>query len=159
MPFVYNDGGRLAAGFKGNKAGDCVVRAIAIATDQPYQIVYDAISAIARSGRQTKHMRRKSSARDGVYTGRQAFKRYMQSLGWHWTPTMQIGQGCKVHLVAGELPPGRLIVSVSRHWTTVIDGVVYDTHDPQRTTYWYRLGTTEVERTTERCVYGYWSKP
>lgn len=31
MTFVYDDGGRSAAGFKG-KTGDCVTRAIAIAT-------------------------------------------------------------------------------------------------------------------------------
>jgi len=40
---------------------------------------------------------------------------YNESLGWKWTPTMRIGQGCKVHLRADELPVGRLIVSVSRH--------------------------------------------
>jgi hypothetical protein len=31
MTFVYDDGGRSAAGFKG-KTGDCVTRAIAIGT-------------------------------------------------------------------------------------------------------------------------------
>jgi hypothetical protein len=46
MDFVYNDGGRAAAGYKG-RAGDCVVRAIAIATQKPYQEVYDAINALA----------------------------------------------------------------------------------------------------------------
>ena len=35
----YNDGGRSKVGFKGS-AGDCVVRAIAIATDLPYDKVY-----------------------------------------------------------------------------------------------------------------------
>jgi len=38
MDFIYNDGGRVAAGYKG-RAGDCVVRAIAIATQRPYQEV------------------------------------------------------------------------------------------------------------------------
>jgi hypothetical protein len=42
MKYVYDDGGRLAAGFKG-KTGDCVTRAIAIATEKPYQEVYDAL--------------------------------------------------------------------------------------------------------------------
>ena len=68
---------------------------------------------------------------------------YLQSLGWKWTPTMQIGSGCKVHLCADELPPGRLIVSVSRHLVAVIDGVVHDIYEDAR-------GGT-------RCVYGYWS--
>jgi hypothetical protein len=66
-------------------------------------------------------------------------------LGWVWTPTMQIGSGCTVHLRADELPPGRLVVSVSKHLTAVIDGVIHDTHDCSR------RGT--------RCVYGYWQPP
>jgi hypothetical protein len=66
----------------------------------------------------------------------------MKQLGWMWTPTMQIGSGCTVHLRADELPPGRLVVSVSKHLTAVIDGVIHDTHDCSR------RGT--------RCVYGYW---
>jgi hypothetical protein len=53
-------------------------------------------------------------------------------LGFRWTPTMHIGQGCKVHLRAGELPMGRLVVSVSKHFTCVIDGTIYDTHNPHR---------------------------
>jgi hypothetical protein len=36
----YDDGGREAAGFKG-RAGDCVVRALAIATGTDYRKVYD----------------------------------------------------------------------------------------------------------------------
>jgi hypothetical protein len=58
---------------------------------------------------------------------------------------MRIGQGCTTHLRRSELPTtGRLIVSVSKHITAVIDGVIHDTHDPSR------RGT--------RCVYGYWVK-
>jgi hypothetical protein len=56
---------------------------------------------------------------------------------------MQIGSGCKVHLRDGELPTGRLVVFVSKHYTAVIDGVIHDTYDPSR------AGT--------RCVYGYFS--
>lgn len=50
-----------------------------------------------------------------------------------------------MHLRASELPAGRLIVAVSKHLTCVIDGVIYDTHDPSR-------GGT-------RCVYGYFTAP
>ena len=57
---------------------------------------------------------------------------------------MQIGSGCKVHLKAEELPKGRIIARVSKHYTTVIDGVLNDTYDCSR-------GET-------RCVYGYWKK-
>jgi hypothetical protein len=38
MNWVYDDGGRKAAGFRG-RAGDCVTRSIAIATRLPYRHV------------------------------------------------------------------------------------------------------------------------
>ena len=40
LELKINDGGRKAAGYKG-KAGDCVVRSIAIATNLSYIKVYD----------------------------------------------------------------------------------------------------------------------
>jgi hypothetical protein len=132
--FIYDDGGRAAAGFKGT-AGDCVTRAVAIATGSPYREVYDALNESCTDP--------KSCARNGVR--KPDVRRHLTSLGWKWTPTMTIGSGCKVHLRADELPPGRLVVRVSKHLVTVIDGVLHDTHDCSR-------GGT-------RCVYGYWSKP
>jgi hypothetical protein len=147
MKVVINDGGRAIAGYKG-KANDCVVRSIAIISGKPYREVYDECADIM--GRMPRSKRRKSSAgvrsaANGVYTTSVLFKRYMASLGFVWTPTMGIGTGCTVHLRASELPKGWLIVSVSRHYTAVIDGVIWDTHDPSRC--------------GRRCVYGYWRKP
>lgn len=139
MKFQYDDGGRSAAGFKGT-TGDCVCRAIAIATSAPYREVYDAINALARDERMTKRHRRRSSARNGV--ARSSYDPYLRSRGWEWVPTMTVGSGCTVHLRADELPSGRLIVRVSKHILAVIDGVIHDTHDDQR-------GGT-------RCVYGYY---
>lgn len=143
LPYVYDDGGRAAAGFQG-AAGDCVTRAVAIATCLPYQQVYDALSEGSRTQRLTKRSKVKASARNGVNVKRLWFKRYMEALGWRWTAAMTIGSGCKVHLAKGELPAGRLIARVSKHYVAVIDGVARDTHDCTR------QGT--------RCVYGYWSR-
>ncbi len=142
MEFIFHDGGRGAAGYKG-KTGDCVTRSIAIATGKPYQEVYDSLNRLAQAERISKRKKRRSSSRTGVY--RQTYQRYLESLGWRWTSTMSIGSGCRVHLRASELPPGPLIVKVSRHLTAVIDGAVYDTHNCSRS------GT--------RCVYGYFSRP
>jgi hypothetical protein len=141
MRFTWNDGGRAAAGYEG-EARDCVCRSIAIATGKPYQEVHDALNALAKRERTGTRKRGKSNAHTGVY--RATTRRYMQSIGWRWVPTMQIGQGCKVHLSDDELPSGRLVVSVSRHMTAVINAVIHDTHDPSR-------GET-------RCVYGYFIK-
>jgi hypothetical protein len=144
--FVKNDGGREAAGFSG-KSKDCVTRAIAIATDLGYKTIYDALAEGNANQRKTRRASRhtgKHTAGLGINTNRKWFKDFMASLGWVWTPTMQIGSGCTVHLKAEELPKGRIIVSLSKHFCAVIDGVIHDTYDCSRN------GT--------RCVYGYWSK-
>lgn len=142
IAFQFNDGGRAAAGFRGFTS-DCVVRAIAIATEQPYQAVYDAVNELAKLERPGKRQRGRSSARTGVY--RTTYDLYLKNLGWVWVPTMTFGSGCKVHLTRDELPGGRLIVRVSRHVAAVVNGVLLDTHDCSR-------GGT-------RCVYGYYHRP
>jgi hypothetical protein len=142
MKFVQNDGGRKEAGYKGN-AGDCVTRSIAIVTGKPYKEVYDALNELAKIERKsTKRTPKKSSARNGVF--RKTYDKYLKSLGYTWTPTMHIGSGCKIHLRKKELPKGRLIVSVSKHLTAVIDGILHDTWD--------------CSREGNRCVYGYYKK-
>lgn len=153
MEFVYDDGGRAKAGFKG-RTEDCVVRAIAIAAELPYREVYNELQAdtnwLRDFGRKSKLRDRlrmdkafkRGSVRDGAY--KRIFHDYILSLGWQWTPTMHIGSGCRVHLRSDELPSGRLIVSLSKHLAAVIDGVLHDLEDCSRE------GT--------RCVYGYWQK-
>jgi hypothetical protein len=143
MNWVRDDGGRLAAGFSKRKVGDCVARSIAIATQLPYLEVCSLIEMAACGERLGKRKRGISSPHKGVY--KRTLYLVMARLDWEWTPTMQIGSGCKVHLRDGELPPGRLVVNCSKHTTAVIDGIIHDTHDPSR-------GGT-------RCVYGYWRKP
>ena len=141
MEWIYNDGGRSKY-FKAEKVGDCVTRAIAIATGKDYKEVYDELNALAKQERRGKKKKGRSSSRNGVYKA--TYKKYLESLGWQWHPTMMIGQGCKVHLREDELPNGRLLVEVSGHLTCVIDGVLYDTHD--------------CTREGSRCVYGYFTK-
>lgn len=135
--FKYNDGGRAKAGFKGS-ASDCVARAVAIAAEVPYKQAYEMLADINKTTSGTR------SAREGIQTKSNAFKLFMLNLGWKWTPTMFIGQGCKVHLRKNELPMGKIICAVSRHYVAVIDGVINDTYDSTRN--------------GNRCVYGYWSK-
>jgi hypothetical protein len=138
-PWVYDDGGRCEAGFSG-AAGDCVVRAIAIASGRPYRQVYREVNEFAGA-----HERRAagqgSSAREGVH--RATIRRYMAAQGWVWHPTMGVGTGCHVHVSPDDLPGGTLVLALSKHITAVVDGVVRDTYDPTRE------GT--------RCVYGYWT--
>jgi hypothetical protein len=145
-PFVYDDGGRAAAGFKG-RAGDCVCRAIAIATGKPYREVYDELSAFGSRDAVCRGGKWRDPADGLVIPGARAralTHDYIASLGWQWIPTMQIGSGCKVHLCGDELPDGRIIARVTHHLVAVIDGVIHDNHDCSRD------GT--------RCVYGYWKR-
>ena len=148
LELEINDGGRAAAGYKG-KAGDCVVRSIAIVTNIPYQTIYSDLyeeNENFRKTSQTKLARSLKKKNDSPRTGthRVVLKKYLKKIGWNWTPTMFVGQGCKVHLKKNELPSGTLIVSCSKHITVVKNGALHDTYDCSRN------GT--------RCVYGYWTK-
>ena len=140
IAFRYDDGGRQTAGYRG-EAGDCVVRAIAIASGRSYQEVYDALNELVKRERPRKGARRFSS-RAGV--PKKIFHPYILGLGFRWVPCMRIGSGCAVHLQTDELPRGRLIVRLSRHLAAVIDGVLHDLGDCSR-------GGT-------RCVYGYYTR-
>jgi len=143
--FNYNDGGRLATGYKG-KASDCVCRAICIVTGLSYDEVYATLAhgnANQKRGKyENKNKAGKRTAANGINTKRKWFENYMKELGFEWVPTMKVGQGCKVHLTENELPSGKIIVNVSRHFAAVINGVLNDTYDCSR-------GGT-------RCVYGYY---
>jgi hypothetical protein len=138
MNWIYDDAGVGRAASR----RDCVCRAITIASERPYAEVWNELKqAAARERPRAGKARSHPSA--GVHLP--TIRAYLAGQGWLWVPTMRIGQGCTTHLRRSELPTtGRLIVSVSKHITAVIDGVIHDTHDPSR------RGT--------RCVYGYWVK-
>ncbi len=144
--FRQDDGGREAAGYRGGggKRRDCVVRAIAIATERDYQEIYDMVIEYAKAERPRGRTKRSHPSTVGVHT--RTTRKIMADLGWVWVPTMQVGSGCQVHLRADQLPPGRLVVTVSKHVTAVVDGVIHDL-DP------------DVDRNGTRCVYGYWHAP
>ena len=140
IEYQYDDGGRADAGSKGT-TGDCVVRAITIASGLPYRQVCDDLNVLAKDER-PRGNRKRSNARTGVQKPTiDATWRVSASSGCRpWAS----GRGCKVHLKADELPSGTLVVKVSKHLAAVIDGVLHDNHDSSQD------GT--------RCVYGYWQK-
>jgi len=81
IQFIYNDGGRKDAGFKGT-TGDCATRAISIVTGIPYLEVYNLINEIAKSEKTGRRKRGISNARTGVY--KDNVKKIMLSLGYKW---------------------------------------------------------------------------
>jgi hypothetical protein len=158
LGFRYNDGGRLASlgtnvrdGHRSKLAGDCVARAIAIASGLPYAEVHAELGRRMQEhakGRRDRLARAYSSGRKKTHpdhgVARKIYDPYLKELGFKWVPTMGFGTGTTHHLRSGELPKGRIICRVTRHLCAVIDGVINDTHDPSR-------GGT-------RCVYGYYIK-
>jgi hypothetical protein len=144
--WVEDDGGRRAAGY-GKPESDCVARAITIATDKPYSEVFEALKAGA-----TDYVRRWprsetagfiKKSRSGGDPARGCYDaisaRYLRSIGWQYTRTKG-----RLFLRADQLPRGRLIVAVNRHYVAVIDGVIHDT---------FNSGGAG-----KRPVKGYWTK-
>ena len=131
MKYIYNDGGRSKY-FKG-KANDCVCRAISIASNRDYKEVYDSLKKAL------------GTPRNGVFTTNKAFKDWMVANGFVWTPCSGIGVKTSVHFIEGELPKGRLVCSVAKHYVAVVDDKVYDTWDSRYNSF------NEVRR-----IYGYW---
>ena len=160
--WVYNDGGRSNY-FTGKKVGDCVTRAVAIASGIDYKEVYDTLAKGQSTQRVTKRHKHYANyynnsqkyinsangkvkfaktAQHGISVKSKWFKNQMREWGFRWVATMQIGSGCQTHLKADELPKGRIVCRLSKHYVAVIDGVINDTYDSSRN--------------GNRCVYGYW---
>lgn len=120
LRYKLNDGGRRDAGFKGN-AGDCVTRAIVIATGEPYRKTYDALGALYAE--MTGGLER--SARGGVASP--VWFRYLTERGWD----LLLTHNC--YFTAEEIPmQGTIIAVMPRHCAAVIDGVVHDAWDSRK---------------------------
>ena len=114
MQFVFDDGGRTAAGFKGT-TGDCVCRAIAIASGMPYKEVYNLINEFGKRDHRSTRKSGRSSARTGVY--KDTIKRIMSVVWWfNYPDTMrQLLMECStIPMTAREMVPGACMVIGSR---------------------------------------------
>lgn len=139
--WIFDDGGRKAAGFKGDTR-DCVTRAIAIVTKQNYREVYDDLFELGRELYADRYfgdrLTKMASPRTGVFGP--VSRTYLQRIGWVYTPLVP-----SVHLRRHNLPSDWIIAVMSGHFAAVVNGTLYDTHDSSH-------GGT-------RLVHGYWSKP
>lgn len=110
--FVYDDGGRVAAGYK-NPAGDCVCRALAIASGRSYMEVRDRLRI--GTGR-VRHSKRRASPDNGIPVLKRWFILLMEEFGFTFVRK-------------GEIPDaGRIVVITRTHAFAVIDGTARDTH-------------------------------
>ena len=129
MNYVFNDGGRQQAGYKG-RVGDCGARAIAIAFKTDYVTAYKLV-AYANSNMGYAH-----SARNGVR--KDVYDQILQALGWKWYPAPKfVGRKAK----CSDMPKGRVIARQAHHFVAVIDGIPHDTWD-----------------CSHKMVYGYWAR-
>lgn len=157
--FNQNDGGRAAAGFK-RKAGDCGVRAAAIALGYDYAEVHDDLEQAAADYRDSHRNRvARRIAVDGTNPDkgvwRQVLHSYLVENDFKWMSCKSVGQPETVHVRPDELytfheanvcrpatPDTVFVLRVSRHFTTVIGGELHDTF--------------LCDRDGTRMVYGYW---
>lgn len=114
MDFVWNDGGRSACGFVGT-TGDCVTRAIAVATGRNYRDVYDELGK-----------RSLKSPRNGVPVD--VANAYLDARDWQSKSVTK-----DMRFVPQLLPKGVVIAYLTDtrgkqgHICTVIDHVIHDT--------------------------------
>lgn len=120
LRYKEHDGGRKDAGFKG-ATGDCVTRAIAIATGSPYRRIYKELGDLYSI--MTGGLER--SPRNGV--AMPVTHRYLIDRGWElWhTPNAYFTS----QLIPME---GTVIAVLPRHKACVIDGVVFDGWDSRK---------------------------
>ncbi len=127
--FIYNDGGRADAGFKGT-TGDCAVRAMAIALALPYADVYRELAQA------NKDSGRKKSVRRGVM--KEVYSKVLSKYGWEWRSAPKF-DGRKARY--NDLPNVKCIARMSGHYAAVINGNLHDSWNSGR-----------------KMVYGYWVK-
>jgi len=119
--FIWNDGGRFAAGYVG-LAGDCVTRSIAIGTGLSYRAVYQELGEKA-----------KKTPRNGLPVTIGA--EYLTGRGWqeypgHYSPFEYLTGGSQIGIYYLVQEDNR-----NPHFTTVIDDTLYDTWNPAEDEY------------------------
>ena len=156
--FEYNDGGREEAGFVGS-VGDCVTRAIAIATGKDYLEVRKELMDAKKNwmeNSRSRHAKRtkSSSVRNG--TPKDVWRPYLESLGWERKTLIKFGDPERKELTKESVPEGIAIVEVRKHIMAVIDHVVHDSWDSRETKIWDDGVPTEA--TKPRTINAYWTK-
>lgn len=126
--YVFNDGGREAAGFK--PSGDCGVRAIAVATGMDYAEVRKMMRKVCKQGKAGT-----GSLSNGIY--KEDLNTALEAMGWYWCAAPKF-QGRKARY--SDIP-GKAIVRMAKHYAAVVDGALHDTWD-----------------SSDKMVYGYWAK-
>ena len=129
--YTFDDGGRADAGYKGS-TGDCVTRAIAIITGQPYKSVYKTMAAAMKengysaSGNAYATNKRKAPRKRGQKNAKAVQAMVMQGYG---LVKVKLPKGPRPTYTEASAVYGNCIVSTTRHLCAIVDGKVRDTFD------------------------------
>ena len=143
LGFVLDDGGRKAAGYKGN-ARDCVARALAIMTGEDYRAIYKELAAAQ------KEVTGKRSARNGI-----SKKAYPKVFGKHGLRKVRLGRGVRPTYAQAHAEYGDCIVSTTKHVCALVNGKLRDAFDGR--TYEWENENGDIE-TRERKAMSIWVK-
>ena len=90
IEFIEDDGGRAKAGYRG-EAGDCVSRALAIATGRPYLEAYAALAEANKVSRVSNPPEMESTTRTGIEFSPRSASRKSNCHGVHDPPSPKPG--------------------------------------------------------------------
>ena len=115
---------------KGWKTGDCVIRAIAYATQQSWDDVYKGLSDLG--------FKKKRMPND-----KQVYEQYLKDLGWEKQKQPRKWDNTKytVNEFIKEFPHNVYVVSVANHLTAIANNDIVDTWDCGRKSvgnYWVK---------------------
>ena len=145
MNFIFNDGGRKEAGYKGS-ADDCAARAMSIALNIPYKTAYSELAKENKDHGKAKAKSARNRISKEIYS--EVLKRH--GWVWVWAPTFKVLEGYKNSegkVLFGrkakckDMPLGTVIARQAFYHVAVINGIPQDTWD-----------------CSEKTVYGYWIK-
>ena len=136
MKWIYNDGGRSYY-YKAKNVRDCVCRAIAIANNEDYKIVYNTL----------KRFNNGVSPRNGMYES--VYSKLLKVWGWKEVSC----EKKNIHLKEDEIPNGIIICKIDRHLVAIKDKIVYDTWDSTKVRKGKNKGKPDMVR-----VEKYWIK-
>ena len=120
MNHIFSHGGRdkyFPCKFKKDRAGDCVIRSISIATGIDYMEVWNNLFSI---GQRIGHLP----------NSEKTYHEYLTSLGWGKHKPMRKPNGRKYKLSQAPFDKTKnYIVTTSGHMTAVVGGNVHDIWD------------------------------
>jgi hypothetical protein len=164
LNLVICDGGREDAGYKGN-VGDCVTRAITIATaweangQYEYEKHRSELMKRKAAWRKTSRSRRaKASKSNSVRNGtpKDVYRPYLEDLGWKRVSLVKFGDPTRKEMVKEDIPNDIVILEVRKHIVACINHTVIDTWDCRESTLF--VDGYATHETKPRTVNGYWIK-